>query len=408
MGHLSFIHAADLHLDSPFKGLSTIPESIFHQVKESTFEALDRLVQAAIAKQVDFVLLAGDVFDNEKQSLKAQVRLRNAFEQLQHYHIKVYMSHGNHDFTAGNSNPITYPDNVVVFPDETVTHVTYKKNDETLAAIYGFSYKNRAVTSNKAKEFVPVSGGVPYHIAMLHGSVDGNKEHDVYAPFHISDLTDKDMDYWALGHIHQKEILKENPAIVYPGNIQGRNSKESGQKGCYHVELSEKGAILTFLPLQSMEFKKQSVDISSCDEPHQLERILLEAIDRTDKTCPELVHLTLNGVRTHLRKWEETAEEVVQLVNEVLMHRTNWTYIYRCQLTAVEKESFHSLKQSGHFAGELLKYVDKASIQPYLDELYRHRQAKKYVQAMSSEQEKRVKDKAKQLLIDELLYQEGD
>ncbi len=296
-----------------------------------------------------------------------------------------------------------------MFSSETVAHVTYAKNKETLAAIYGFSYEKRSVTAEKAQEYDPVSDSIPYHIAMLHGSVYSNTEHDVYAPFHITDLTGKDFDYWALGHIHQREILKEDPPVVYPGNIQGRSSKEAGPKGCYHVALSEKGTELTFLPLQSILFRKLSVDISGCEEAHELERVILQKVEDTkEQTGPELVHLLLTGIPDHLREWEQAVEEIVQLVNETLMHRNDWTYIYRFEFSRPKQDPFRMLKEGSHFAGELLRHADETSIQPYLDELYRHRQAKKYVQAMTPEQESRVKERAKQLLIDELLHHGGD
>src|SRR5690625_3545256 len=246
---ISFIHAADLHLDSPFKGLAHMPASIFEQVRESTFAALDRLINMAIETQVDFLLIVGDLFDNEKQSLKAQIRLRRAFEELKRHHINVYLSYGNHDYTNGNSHPVTYPDNVFIFQNEQVNYFTYKKNEQALANIYGFSYENRAVNENKAPSYRILDNQIPYHIATLHGSLHSNTDHDVYAPFYISDLAEKDFDYWALGHIHQREILKEDPYIVYPGNIQGRNRKEQGEKGCYHVSLSSTGTMASFIPL---------------------------------------------------------------------------------------------------------------------------------------------------------------
>src|SRR5699024_9663594 len=102
-----FIHAADLHLDSPFKGMSSVPESIFSEIRQSTFAAFDHLIEEAIERQVDFVLLVGDLFDNEKQSLKAQVHLRDAFKKLHRHGINVYLSYGNHDFIKGNRHPMT-------------------------------------------------------------------------------------------------------------------------------------------------------------------------------------------------------------------------------------------------------------------------------------------------------------
>src|SRR5699024_983642 len=149
---ISFIHAADLHLDSPFQGLATVPKSIFPFIRQSTFHAFDKLVKTAIEKNVDFVLLVGDLFHNEKQSLKAQVHLRSGFEKLQKHQINVYLSYGNHDYEKGNVHPITYPENVFIFEGEAVSSFIYKKNGQSVARIYGFSYENRAVFENKTKE----------------------------------------------------------------------------------------------------------------------------------------------------------------------------------------------------------------------------------------------------------------
>ena len=228
---IKFIHAADLHLDSPFLGLSDLDEKLFEKIKESTFNALNKLVNEAIKHRVDFVLLIGDLFDNSEQSLKAQVKLKNAFDQLNEHKINVYMSYGNHDFIQGNLYPIEYPENVFVFPDEKVSHFTYYQNEKPMVNIYGFSYETRAVTQNKIAEYNQVNAEVPYHIATLHGSADHAHGHANYAPFKLSELKDKPFDYWALGHIHKRKILSESPPIVYPGNIQGRHRNETGDKG---------------------------------------------------------------------------------------------------------------------------------------------------------------------------------
>ncbi|WP_010529858.1 metallophosphoesterase family protein [Lentibacillus jeotgali] len=409
MSDISFIHAADLHLDSPFKGLSHLPEAIFQKVKDSTFEALDLLVKRAIDKQVDFLLLVGDLFDNEKQSLKAQVRLRNAFEELKRHDISVYLSYGNHDFTRGNSHPVTYPDNVFIFPDERVTHFIYQKNGVGKTAIYGFSYENRSVTEKKADEYEIISGDIPYHIAMLHGSLYSNTEHDVYAPFRLSDLTDKSFDYWALGHIHQREVIKKDPPVVYPGNIQGRTSKEVGKKGCYHVELSHHGVSMTFLPLQSLEFNKRTVDISECDELHQLESVVLRTVtDNGVNAGPELLQLIISGVPSKLEEWESSLDEVIQLVNETVMHHRDWKYIYRYSIEQALTENYEGLAEGEHFVGELLRHADSVSIQPYLTELYQHKRAKKYLETISLEEENQMKQKAKRLLVHELLNGGGE
>lgn len=407
---ISFIHAADLHLDSPFRGLAHIPEPIFQKVKDSTFTALDRLVKTAIDKRVDFVVIVGDLFDNEKQSLKAQVRLRKAFEELQYHNIYVYLSYGNHDFIKGNIHPVTYPDNVFIFPEENVSHFTYSKNDEAKAAIYGFSYENRSVVSKKVQEYEKSSGEIPYHIAMLHGSLHSNTDHDVYAPFYLSELTEKDFNYWALGHIHQRQILKQNPPVVYPGNIQGRNRKETGEKGCYHVVLSGDDTELTFIPLQSLQFTTVTIDASTCDELHQLETAIQNGINQSRQPGPQLMQLTLKSNKENIQDWDDQQllGDMIELVNEAIIHQTDWKYIFRYTLERQFTEVDDELAQGEHFVGELIRHTNELSVQPYLKELHHHKQARKYMEPMSHDDEVFIKNKAKQMLIHELLKNGGE
>lgn len=406
---ISFLHAADLHLDSPFTGLKQVPEHIFQDIQKSTFTALDNLVQTAIEKDVDFVVLTGDLFDNEKQSLKAQIRLRNAFRELERNGILVYMSYGNHDYTSGNIHPITYPDNVFVFPGERVSHFVFEKNAYTRAAIYGFSYEKRAIHTNKAAEFAVADIRIPYHIAMLHGSIATNTEHDTYAPFHISDLKHQGYDYWALGHIHKRDILHTDPYIAYPGNTQGRNQQETGEKGCYYVQLSPTETNVTFIRLDAVQFLDLSADVSDCTEWHELEHAIQQAIDahitKEPPGCPVLVCLQLTSDHPDLDKWnaEKYLDEIVDLVNASLMQQTNWCYIFRYDVKSQNNDMEKALLHGEHFAGELLRHFDDVSISPFLTGLMQHRKARKYLESFSETDERMIKDEAKQLLLEELL-----
>src|SRR5699024_12369177 len=141
---IRFIHAADEHLEHPFQGLSKLPDTIFSQVQESTFDAPQQLIKLAISRQVDFVLLVGDLFDHERQSLKAQIRLRSAFEQLADYDIQVYLSYGNHDFIEGNYYAVSYPANVHSFPDEAPSSFPFTHKPE-IVEITVFSFETREV-----------------------------------------------------------------------------------------------------------------------------------------------------------------------------------------------------------------------------------------------------------------------
>ncbi|WP_047986140.1 metallophosphoesterase family protein [Ornithinibacillus californiensis] len=401
---ISFIHAADLHLDSPFKGLSDVEETLFQEIRQSTFTALNNLVAAAIKRKVDFILLVGDLFDNEKQSLKAQISLRNAFQELQRHQIEVYLSYGNHDFIDGNIYPITYPDNVHIFSDEQVQSYLYTKENTSLAKIYGFSYERRAVTERKIEEYEKEDTDTPFHIAMLHGSIESNTEHDTYAPFKLGELVEKDMDYWALGHIHGREVLKEKPMIVYPGNIQGRNRKEIGAKGCYYVELSEGKQTIEFISLHAIEFQRATIDLSECETIHQVERAIINQLRELNNFVPQLLDVTLISNHHNIIEWknEHLLEEMIEIINESFTQQKNWIYVFRCTVKNTSPSSEISLKGE-HFLGELTTKLEHFSPIDYLDELFQHKDARKYLEMLTKEDEEMVKKEAYELVIHELM-----
>lgn len=407
--HISFLHVADLHLDSPFHGLANIPEMIFKEIRESTFRALDRMVEVAISKQVDFVVIVGDLFDNDKQSLKAQIRLRRAFEKLAAHQITVYLSYGNHDHIKGNIHPITYPDNVYIFQSENVSQFIFEKDGQPLAEIHGFSYEDRAVVENKTSAYKIVHPELPFHIAMLHGSLLSNTSHDTYAPFQMSDLIEKDFDYWALGHIHQREVLRKDPLIVYPGNTQGRHRNETGEKGCYHVVLSETETTLNFIPLQALQFQAITIDISTCDEIHQLEKKIISQMKQLETARPQLIDLTLKSQQSNVRKWKDhyDLQDMIELINESFLAGTNWQYIFRTNIQ-INQVYDSSLYEGDYFISELVTQFENKSIQPYIKDLFRHRQGRKYIDILTEEEEQTIKEEAKQLLMSELLSNGGD
>lgn len=400
MSQISFIHAADLHLDTPFQGLSRIPETVYSDIRESTFRAFYRLVEVAIQKQVDFVLLVGDLFDNERQSLKAQYKLRQGFERLREHGIDVFLSYGNHDYIAGNIHPINYPDNVYVFPDQTVRHVIYRRNNRDLATIYGFSYEERAVHSVKANEYELAQTNTPFHIAMLHGSLKTNTEHDVYAPFSLNDLSQRPFDYWALGHIHKRQCLKMNPPIVYPGNIQGRNRKETGKKGCYYVELSVENVQMNFIPLQAIEFQTVNIDVDDVETIQQLEETLRhKMMNECTSEVPQLFDIVFKGTRTHPLNWKSSGmlEELIELINDQLTTYDIWKYIHHWSFDIRQEEQL--LGNHDPFISELKRMIEKANIAEYLEDLYEHREARKYLTPMTVDEEQALKDEVKQLLF---------
>lgn len=406
---ITFLHAADLHLDSSFQGFAKAPHTIFEEVKESTFRALENLIQTAIDYKVDFVLLVGDLFDHERQSLKAQIQLRKAFEQLQTYGIPVYICYGNHDYVKGNIYPVKYPENVFIFKKDYVTQHVYEKNGKPLVAIQGFSYHERSVRERKVDEYEVKDDHIPYHIAMLHGNYQGNQTHDMYAPFLIEELARKPFDYWALGHIHERKILKKNPLIVYPGNTQGRHRKEQGEKGCYIVQLSKNDANLTFVPLQAIQFLSLEIDLISCQDLHEVEKLIEKTYDEKNLTLnPYLIDLTFRVNHSLHRKWalHGLFDELIEMMNDFHMRKREWKYIYQYRLVEVENLIEPSVGKN-HFLQELKKQYEEETIDQFLEELFMHREGRKFLNELSEKDKRRIQEQAYHLLMDHL-YQDGE
>ncbi|MCC9022577.1 metallophosphoesterase family protein [Bacillus nakamurai] len=266
MADLTFIHAADLHLDSPFYGISHLPEPVYARIKESTFHSVSRLIDDAFREKADFVLLSGDLFDEANRSLKAQLFLRKQFTRLQEAEIQVFVIFGNHDHLGGDWTPIEWPGNVHIFTSDTPEEKSYFKNGKLAASIYGCSYPERIVTVNQASRYRKATGA-PFHIGMLHGTLSGAEGHDPYCPFTKEDLEKSGMDYWALGHIHKRQVLSpRHPAAIYPGNIQARHLKETGPKGYYLVQVTNGDISYEFKQAHDILWEEIELDISGAEQ----------------------------------------------------------------------------------------------------------------------------------------------
>jgi DNA repair exonuclease SbcCD nuclease subunit len=307
MAIFRFMHAADLHLDSPFRGLSDVPKPIRDRIRSSTFMALERLVELAISEQVRFVVIAGDVYDLEDRSVRAQLRFQRAMEQLASEGIEVYIAHGNHDPLSGKHMQWQPPRGIHVFPGDGVSaHAVHDRSGRLLAHVQGISFATPAVTDNLAGKFRPVDRSV-FQIGVLHTNVDGAAEHGNYAPSSRAELVASGIDYWALGHIHARGILHEAPHIVYPGNTQGRSIRETGAKGCYIVDVEEDKAVrMRFHSTDAVRWLQVEVSVEAARSEQEVqERIAreLEAIRESADLAgrPAVVRLVLGG-RTSLNR----------------------------------------------------------------------------------------------------------
>lgn len=267
-----FIHAADLHLDSPFRIHHKRSPELGALLSGAALEALTRLCDLAIEQKVDFIVLAGDIYDGIERGIRAQLRLQREMTRLKDHSINAYLVYGNHDpVDISKSMAITWPENVFHFPTSPKTY-SFHRGGSRVAEITGISYKSREEQRNLAQMFPDVTSSEVFQIAVLHANIGGSSEHANYAPALISDLVVKGYDYWALGHIHKRSILSENPLVIYPGNIQGLHLKpsERGMKGAELVEVSPSGVKHRSVPLASVYFDNVVFDASGYDAPDLL------------------------------------------------------------------------------------------------------------------------------------------
>ncbi|WEK51980.1 MAG: DNA repair exonuclease [Candidatus Kaistia colombiensis] len=289
-----FIHAADIHLDSPLRGLARRGE-LAGVFREASRRALENLVQAAIDAKVQFVVIAGDVYDGDwKDYATGQLFVRE-MGRLHRENIRVFLIRGNHDADSVISKSLTLPPNVFSFSVRAVqTEVIEGLN----VALHGRGFANRHVPENVARTYPSAMPG-HFNIGVLHTSLTGRDGHDVYAPCSLEDLRAAGYDYWALGHIHQREVVSEDPAIVFPGNLQGRHARETGAKGATLVTVTD-GRIesLEALTLDAARFEAVEIDVADMTEPAVLlaeaRRAIAAARDMAGGR-PLALRLTLSG-----------------------------------------------------------------------------------------------------------------
>ena len=230
---MKFIHFADAHLDSPFRGLSFLPSKEFNQIYQAADQSLTRIVDLALAEKVDLVLIAGDTFDSAKPSPRSQLFFAQQIKRLTDAQIQVVMIFGNHDHMRREDLLVNQsPYFKLLGANEAVEKATFKTKDNFNYDVVGFSYLNNHITEDKIPDFPGKEHN--YTFGLMHAQEkEADSRKNVYAPFTVSEVQALNYDYFALGHIHARRNLSEKPWIVYSGNIQGRHINEMGAKGCY-------------------------------------------------------------------------------------------------------------------------------------------------------------------------------
>ena len=280
MESFRFVHAADLHIDSPFSGIGEVDSRVATRLREATYEAFQNLVELCINRNADFLVIAGDIYDGADRSVRAQLRFRDGLSKLSETGIQTLIVHGNHDPLDGWQSSITWPEEVHIF-GANPEWKDVEKNGQVIAAVQGMSYPTSEVTDNLVLRFSPPESGNTFSIGLLHANVGSNSAHPNYSPCTVEDLSASGIDYWALGHVHTRQTLKRaTPIIAYPGNTQGRHPNETGARGALVVDVDSEGASTTeFVALDVARWENSELDISDIETIDSLDSAIRQQTD---------------------------------------------------------------------------------------------------------------------------------
>jgi DNA repair exonuclease SbcCD nuclease subunit len=232
---MKFVHAADLHIDSPLRGLERYEGAPVELIRGATRRAVEHLVDLCLQEEAKLLLLCGDLYDGDWKDYSTGLFFCRQMARLREADVAVIWIRGNHDAASRLTQYLRPTDNV-----HELSHarpVTLEKEiDGVSVALHGQGFPKAKVTEDLTDRYpAPVSGAL--NLGLLHTSLDGREGHDTYAPCRVDALKNKGYDYWALGHVHQREVVAQSPWIVFPGNVQGRHARETGKKGATLVHV---------------------------------------------------------------------------------------------------------------------------------------------------------------------------
>jgi DNA repair exonuclease SbcCD nuclease subunit len=362
---MKLVHAADLHIDSPLKGLNAHDGAPVERVREATRKAFRNLVDLCEKEQATALLLAGDVFDGEWKDFSTGLYFVKELERLRP--MPVFLVRGNHDSMSEVTRQLRLPPHVHEFSEDTAETKIHGE-----LAVHGLSFPRRAVTESLVPRYpAPVSGC--FNVGLLHTSCDGRVAHAPYAPCRVDELVQKGYDYWALGHVHAHEVLHERPWIVFPGNTQGRHIKETGAKGCVVVHVEGREVRLRHVALDVVRWKLVEIALLPDDDVEALyarARAGFEAARAGADGRLAAVRLVVTGA---CRAHEDVVTDRQHVESELRALTFEWrdeVWLEECRLHTRPRLDLDELRRSEGFVGELLRLGgDGAAWKPFMDKL---------------------------------------
>ena len=312
---MRFIHAADIHLDSPLAGLAAYPDAPAAQLRNATRDAFCLLVDRAIEEQIDFMIIAGDLYDGDWRDHNTGIFFCREMGRLKRAAIPVFVLFGNHDAESEMTRKLELPDNVSCFASHKPQSFTL---DALRVVLHGQSFKHKETTDNLAASYPAAVAGY-YNVGVLHTALEGYAAHASYAPCSREELHARGYQYWALGHVHDFAQWDGASLIVFPGNLQGRHIRETGRRGAVLVEVDDMGhTSVERIFIDVLRWEVVRIDATDCASLLDVARLIgraLETLLDTDSHVPRAVRVLIHG---HSAAHGELFGLEGQLRNEVL------------------------------------------------------------------------------------------
>lgn len=291
---MKFVHAADIHLDSPLRGLERYEGAPVEEIRGATRRAFENLVDLCIREEASLLVIAGDLYDGDWRDYNTGLFFIRQVSQLARAGVKVIWVRGNHDAASQITRRLTPPDGAFELEARSPQTITF---EDLGVAVHGQSYEKRDVRTDLAAGY-PEPRSDLFNLGVLHTALDGRDGHDTYAPCSVDRLVGRGYDYWALGHVHRREIVCRDPWIVFPGNLQGRHARETGAKGATLVTVEDRTVTLVEeRELDVVRWSECAVDVTEATTAH-------EAVDRVRaalETLAEPIGDRMLAARVRLR-----------------------------------------------------------------------------------------------------------
>lgn len=308
---IKFLHTADIHLGAPMRGFRDLSSAWAARLREAIPQAFDRVIETALANEVDFVVLAGDAFDTSQPSYKDYVRFFDGLQRLHEAGIPLYLVPGNHDpFTFWKNDVDRLPPSAHMLGVDAPGFILFERDGEPMCLIGARGYRNQAWpidepisqgisrdTAVKALEAVHLrAASAPFCIGVIHTGLNLDQAKAYSNP---QELLTADVDYWACGHLHEEMVYPsmKNPRVVFPGCVQGRDLKESDDRGCFLVTMEKNDGdgrarvSLERVSTASVVFHTVTVDVGAsqtlADVAHHVQAQLFH--ENAKANCDEMV-----------------------------------------------------------------------------------------------------------------------